>query len=190
MTTSRTWLRATTGDEGATVGPVSSPDATGMSSESLFFDATWDGTTASLVARLAPDPNDVPVFPSYDLEMQYRVIELVGTHSPVPVPRLRWLELDPEPVGVPFFVMDRVTGRVPPDIPPYAMGSWVSELTPVDRAAMQRETVGVVADIHSIDPAAVDVGFLEFDLPGAHAAATPRGEPAALLRVGLRRCGA
>src|SRR5438309_92200 len=68
--------------------------ANGMSSETLLFDATWnDGGTRldeALVARVAPDTHDVPVFPTYDLTRQYRVIDLVGQLTDVPVPSLRW----------------------------------------------------------------------------------------------------
>jgi hypothetical protein len=43
-----------------------------MSSETLLFDAEWarDGARGPqrLVARMAPDTADVPVFPSYDLD--------------------------------------------------------------------------------------------------------------------------
>ena len=163
----RDWLAGRVDDAGASVGAVSSPEATGMSSESLFFDAAWNSGGGSFVARLAPDPADVPVFPTYDLELQYRVIETVGRHSDVPVPPLRWLETDTDALGVPFFVMERVEGRVPPDIPPYAMGSWVTELGPDGLAALERATVETVAGIHGINPATVDVDFLEFDLPGA-----------------------
>jgi len=160
------WLRTRSGDGEARVGAISSPEANGMSSESLFFDATWSGESASLVARLAPDPADVPVFPRYELALQYRVIELVRDRTSVPVPPLRWLEEDPTAVGVPFFVMDRVEGRVPSDIPPYAAGTWVSELDAGERAALRRATVNVVAGIHSIDPAGTDTDFLELPTPG------------------------
>ena len=72
------WLTAKTNDPNATIGPVSSPESNGMSSESLFFDASWDGRSGSFVARVAPAASDVPVFPTYDLELQFRVMELVG----------------------------------------------------------------------------------------------------------------
>jgi len=147
----RTWLVAVTSDDGATIGPVSSPEATGMSSESLFFDAEWSGGSGSFVARLAPAPEDVPVFREYDLEKQYRLISLVGERSEVPLPGLRWLELDTRHLGVPFFVMDEVVGRVPPDIPPYPMGGWVRDLDPTRRRALQDESVAVLAGIHDID---------------------------------------
>ena len=61
-----------------------------MSSETLLFEAEWTraGTPgrAPLVARVAPDADDVPVFPRYDLERQFRVLRLVGELTSVPVP--------------------------------------------------------------------------------------------------------
>src|SRR2546429_834837 len=44
------------------------------------------------VARLAPDPSAVPVFPTYDLIRQARTIALVAEKSSVPVPRIYWSE--------------------------------------------------------------------------------------------------
>ena len=92
------WLRATVDDAGASISALSSPSGSGMSSETLLFDATWDdgaGPVAHpLVARVAPQAVDVPVFPSYDLALQFRVMQLVGEASAVPVPPVRWLELD------------------------------------------------------------------------------------------------
>jgi len=55
----------------------------------------------------------VPVFQTYDLERQYHVMSLVASRTEVPVPPLRWLELDPARVGAAFLVMDRVDGEVP-----------------------------------------------------------------------------
>ncbi|HEX7444594.1 MAG TPA: phosphotransferase family protein, partial [Acidimicrobiales bacterium] len=152
------------------VETVTVPESNGMSSETLLFDASWvsDGERHRhrLVARVAPDDGDVPVFPSYDLESQFRVMQLVAEHTDVPVPAMRWLELDPEPIGAPFFVMDRVDGRVPPDVMPYPMGSWLSEADPADQRALQDATVVAVAGIHAIDVSALDVSFLELDAPG------------------------
>jgi len=142
-----------------------------MSSETLLFDAVWteDGERVhhALVARVAPDVSDVPVFPSYDFEVQFGVMQLVGEHAPdVPVPGVRWLELDRSAIGAPFFVMDRVSGRVPPDNMPYPMGSWLLEADPADQRALQDASVRVLAGIHAIDVDAVDSAFLELDAPG------------------------
>jgi aminoglycoside phosphotransferase (APT) family kinase protein len=153
------------------VPEIAAPDSNGMSSETLLFDAVWteDGERVhhQLVARVAPDTGDVPVFPSYDFEVQFGVMQLVGEHAPdVPVPAVRWLELDPTAIGAPFFVMDRVSGRVPPDNMPYPMGSWLLDADPADQRALQDASVRVLAGIHAIDVTAVDVGFLELDVPG------------------------
>ena len=102
------------------------PGATGMSSETLLFEAAWheNGTPhkEALVARVAPDPSAVPVFPVYDMGRQFETIRLVDQLSDVPVPRVRWCEPEGAGLGAPFFVMDRVEGLVPPDVMPYTFG--------------------------------------------------------------------
>jgi hypothetical protein len=70
------WLGAKL--EGAAVSPLGGPATNGMSSETLLFEASWReggaAKSAPLVARLAPDPAAVPVFPTYDMERQFRVM--------------------------------------------------------------------------------------------------------------------
>ncbi len=167
----RAWLAGQLG-AGAEpqVSDLSSPSANGMSSETLLFEATWneDGAAraASFVARVEPDTGDVPVFPVYDLESQFRVLNLVAEHSDVPVPRVRWLETDPAPLGAPFFVMDRVDGRVPPDVMPYTIESWLLDATPAQQRALQDASVGLLVSLHGIDVGTVDASFLELDVPG------------------------
>jgi aminoglycoside phosphotransferase (APT) family kinase protein len=150
------------------VPALSSPAGSGMSSETLLFDAEWseagERRSVSLVARLAPDAADVPVFPSYDLATQFRLLRLVAEHGSVPVPQVRWLENDAGVLGAPFFVMDRVEGRVPSDIPPYDFAGWVLEASPQDRERLQAGTVRAIAALHAIDASRAD--FLAFALPG------------------------
>lgn len=139
-----------------TVHEVRRPDATGMSSETLLFDAEWDGRIHALVARVAPAETSVPVFPHYDLESQCRVMRAVAAHTDVPVPHVQWSEPDVAPLGAPFFVMTHVDGRVPPDVMPYNFGSWVTEAEPAQRATMQDAAVEVLAQVHTVDPACLD----------------------------------
>ena len=152
------------------VSEISSPSSTGMSSETLLFDAEWkEGAarcTGAFVARLQPDPDDTPVFPVYDMEVQFRTLRLVSGHSKVPVPHARWLELDPGALGASFFVMDRIEGRVPPDVMPYTFESWLSQADREDQHRLQDATVAMLADLHAIDVSAADAAFLEFALPG------------------------
>ena len=138
------------------VSELAVPATNGMSSETMLFDAHWheDGCalTESFVARVAPDPDNVPVFPVYDLDRQFRVMQLVGEQTSVPVPRVRWSEPDLAALGAPFFVMERVEGQVPPDVMPYNFGdSWLSDATVVDQARLQESTIDVLAQLHAIE---------------------------------------
>lgn len=157
------WLAEITGDPSATVTDASSPDANGMSSESVFFTASFNDESGSFVARLAPADDDVPIFAEYDLDKQARVIALVAERSDVPVPSVRWNEPDPSHLDVPFFVMEKVDGRVPPDILPYPMDGWVRDLTATERRALQDKSVAVLAGIHSIDISDGSAAFLQAD---------------------------
>jgi len=176
-----TWLATKVTDP--EVSELVVPESNGMSSETLLFESTWrddtgagpgSGSSGAVVtqacaARLVPDPDAAPVFPVYDLERQFRVMRLVGERSRVPVPRTLWLELDPEAIGSPFFVMERVEGLVPPDIMPYPFGSWLSEAPHADQARLQDASVRVLAELHDADVTAGDVAFLELDRPGSTA---------------------
>ncbi|MGH9060322.1 MAG: phosphotransferase family protein, partial [Acidimicrobiales bacterium] len=121
------WLGARS--PGARISDLTIPESTGMSSETVVFDVhAPDGPPVPCVARMAPDQQAVPVFPSYDLPAQARAMELVGCHTDVPVPPVLWREESPEPLGSPFFVMARIDGVVPPDLPPYTFGgNWLSD---------------------------------------------------------------
>ena len=142
--------------------------ANGMSSETLLFDATWGGEERHLVARVAPDVHDVPVFPSYDLTRQYRVIKQVGELTGVPVPTLWWNEQDPSVLGTPFFVMSRVDGQVPPDVMPYNFGdTWLFDAAPSDQRKLQDTTVEALAAIHDLRADDERFAFLAFDDAGA-----------------------
>jgi aminoglycoside phosphotransferase (APT) family kinase protein len=168
------WLRKRLPDDASpSITAMSATSATGLSSDTILFTAAWDdseGRTArDLVARIAPDAVDVPVFPSYDLERQFRVIDDVGRLSPVPVPDLYWSEPDARHVGAPFFVMGRVDGVVPPDLMPYTFGdNWLHDASPEDRARVQSTSVRVLTDLHGIDDVGEQFAYLVFaEQPGS-----------------------
>jgi aminoglycoside phosphotransferase (APT) family kinase protein len=160
------WFRATlpTGTD-PEVSEVRSPEGTGMSSETLLFDVTAGAgdqrRTTGYAARLAPAEVDHPVFPTYDLELQFRCLRLVREHSEVPVPAAPWWEPDPAPLGTPFFVMERVDGIVASDNPPYVFGGWVVDIGPEGRRQLEDGVIEVLAGLHAIDLDTVDTSFLE-----------------------------
>ena len=164
------WLQLRFG--GAEVSPLSGPATNGMSSETLLFEASWrEGGArqrASLVGRVAPDPAAVPVFPSYDMERQFRVMRALGTLDALPLPRVLWCETDAAVLGAPFFVMERVEGEVPPDIPPYTFGqSWLSKGSPEQLARLQAGSVALLAALFRIERPSERFAFLDSARPGA-----------------------
>jgi aminoglycoside phosphotransferase (APT) family kinase protein len=144
------------------------PPSNGMSSETVLFDLDRPGAAAQgCVLRLAADPDAYAVFPRYDMERQYRTMELVAARTTAPVPRLLWLETDPEPLGAPGFVMERVEGRVPPDVMPYTYGgNWLFAATDAERDRLEQTTLEVLAALHTI-PDDGSAGFLRPDAAGA-----------------------
>jgi aminoglycoside phosphotransferase (APT) family kinase protein len=155
-----------------TISALVAPAANGMSSETLLFDATWtdDGVRRqeAMVARVAPEDTAVPVFRTYDLHRQFRVIQKVGELTDVPVPTVYWSEPDPAKLGSPFFVMGRVEGEVPPDVLPYNFGdSWLYHADLADQARLQEASVAVLANLHDVPDATREFEFLEFAAPGA-----------------------
>jgi aminoglycoside phosphotransferase (APT) family kinase protein len=148
------------------ISEVSSPESNGMSSETLLFTATWseDGVRSPhrLVARIEPPATDYPVFTTYDLDMQFRVMRLVREHTAVPVPETYWYEADRSVLGGAFFVMARVDGLVPPDVLPYTFGdNWVYDADDADRETIQESAIEALAGIHSLTPDRHDLSFLE-----------------------------
>ncbi len=164
------WLTSKLGAE-VQVSGLEGTSATGMSSETLLFDATWTdaGSQRSdqLVARLAPDAHDVPVFPSYDMDKQSRAIALAGELTDVPVPRVIGADNDPSAIGSPFFVMERIDGIVPPDVMPYTFGdNWLYDATPDRQNELVDSTLDVLASLHAIGDASERFGFLAYPEPG------------------------
>jgi aminoglycoside phosphotransferase (APT) family kinase protein len=144
---------------------LSIPEATGMSNVTLLFDVCWeeDGNTVKepIVARLQPEI-ERPVFPDYDLSLQYEVMESIGKHSDIPVPQLRGLETDKSLLGVQFYFMKRTDGRIPTDMPPYNMDGWLMHETTLEqRQALWRAGVDTMARFHRLDYQAMGFEKLE-----------------------------
>ncbi len=142
---------------------IAEPQGSGFSNETLMLgiDYTRAGERIheDLVVRV--QPTGYQVFPSYDMSIQFRAMELLGP-TDVPVPRVRWLETeDTDLLGAPFYVMDRVEGRVPTDNPPYHAGGWVTEISPEERRTLWLGGFECMARIHRLDYEETGFGFLE-----------------------------
>jgi aminoglycoside phosphotransferase (APT) family kinase protein len=135
------------------VANVSPPQATGFSTDTLLFDATWKlagrRQEHGFVARVRP--TGYAVFPEYDIGLQYRVVRTLGEKTDIPVPKVHWLEEEESILGAAFYVMDKIEGRIPGDNPPYHAAGWVTEVSAAERAALWWDGLDVLARIHQLD---------------------------------------
>jgi aminoglycoside phosphotransferase (APT) family kinase protein len=156
------WLATALAADGAVdLGELRGPGATGFSNETLIVDASWsaDGLPqeASYVVRVAP--TGYSLFPDAAFETQYRVLRALQATS-IPVPNVRWYETDAAVLGAPFFVMDEVKGRVPPDNPPYHMAGWLFDVSPAHRETLWWGAIDAMADLHRLDRRECGLDFL------------------------------
>ncbi|MCU1344550.1 MAG: putative adenine phosphoribosyltransferase, partial [Acidimicrobiia bacterium] len=137
---------------------IEMPSGAGVANETLMFDATWTDDQGpqkrSFVLRAdSPDP----LFLESPAELHYRIYKLLGEESDVPVPPVLDFESDTSLLGVPFFLMGKIEGRVPGDQPPFNVEGWVVDLPPTDRRALWTNFVGVMAQLHQVDSAKFDL---------------------------------
>jgi aminoglycoside phosphotransferase (APT) family kinase protein len=144
------WLTAQVG-AAARIGSCRRPDS-GMSNDTLLIDAEWGDGPRRIVVRLTPAGR--PLFPRYDLGAQVSVLRALREHTSVPVPRVLWWEPDAAPLGRPFYVMEHVDGRIPPD--GHLFGGWVKDLDPSAQAVLLGHALDVLARIHHVDVEAVE----------------------------------
>lgn len=122
--------------------------AQGFSSRTVLFTARWPGQERRLVARIQ---RDVAVPMLADVFHQYRVMRAIAAHSSVKVPRIDFAETDPAVLGAPFFLMDQVDGRVPPDFPSYHAQGWFADLRTAERTQCWWNGIEEMARLHRID---------------------------------------
>jgi len=78
------------------------------------------------------------------------------------------------------YLMDRIEGVVPPDVPPYNWGdNWLADATPEDQRRLQDNTVAAIAGLHAIQDAGDAFSFLD---RAGHAGATPLARNLAWVR--------
>jgi aminoglycoside phosphotransferase (APT) family kinase protein len=100
-----------------------------------------------------------PTLPSaHAVDREYRVLQaLAGTDVPAPCPVLFHGEADV--VGTPFYLMERLEGRVFHDCA-------LPGISPADRRAMYLSMADALAALHAVDPTAAGLG--DFGRPGGY----------------------
>ena len=110
-----------------------------------------------MVLRLPP--KSFPVHPQYELNNQFRIMQILGKTN-VPVPEVYWMEEDVEVLGAPFYLMAKLKGTVPPDYPPYHSFGMYFDDTPSQRAKIWWGAVDAMADVHLLDWKKLGFSFL------------------------------
>ena len=143
-----TWL----GSALPELGPITSAELIEGGKSNLTY-VVSDGCTEVIVRR---PPLGQLLATAHDMGREYRVMSaLRDTDVPVPVTYARCA--DPEVIGAPFYVMQRVDGR------PYRFAAEIAALGPQRTRAISGELVDVLARLHAIDPASV--GLADFGRP-------------------------
>ncbi|GAB2982992.1 phosphotransferase family protein [Amycolatopsis acidiphila] len=155
------WL-ARQGCRDVRLGELTQPDA-GYSGRTVFVAASWaePGGTArheELVVRVqSPDQQ---LFVAPDAVRQAETMRGLAGEPGVPVPRIWFTESDPAVLGAPFYVMGRVRGRVPGDVPSWHVRGWTVELSPGQRTRLHDNGLAALVALHRVDWRR-ELGFLD-----------------------------
>ncbi|BBZ59254.1 phosphotransferase family protein [Mycolicibacterium monacense] len=150
-----TWLPPRLAPAGMTTFDISeftSPQA-GFSGRTAFFTASWTDRTGThhaedLVLRAQPD--DHQLFTAPDAPRQAEVMQRLGAQG-IPVPHVVGIERDASILGTPFYLMRRVWGRTPSDVPSWHKRGWTVELSPAERGLLCDNGLRALAAVHRID---------------------------------------
>lgn len=149
-------------------GPVAIEDMTriavGWSHETWLFDAVWaaDGTENRRGLCLRRDPGNALLRHESDLEEQFKVLRCLET-TDVPAPRAFWLELEPEALGAPALIMERVPGECPS---PWRRAGREYYAAAAERGVLPASFTDALAAIHAADWREAGLDFLGVPEPG------------------------
>jgi len=122
----------------------------GQSNPTFFVD--YDGR--ALVLRKQPPGELLPS--AHAVDREYRVMRALSGTA-VPVPRTMLFHAERDVVGTPFYLMEKLDGRV------FAAHA-LPGLAPAERGAMYRSMAETLAKLHRVDPAAA--GLADYGKPG------------------------
>jgi aminoglycoside phosphotransferase (APT) family kinase protein len=141
------WLRERLDSKEVAVTGLTRP-AAGQSNDTVLCEVDADGLALHLVVRR--QAVGTTIFREPDVLREARVLQgLAG--SAVPVPAVRWLEPDGSVLGAPFFVMDRVSGRVPLGKPSIHTVGWLPTLTTGERERLWASAMETLVAVHALD---------------------------------------
>jgi len=119
---------------------------------------TWFVTCGDREMVLRKKPRGATVASAHAIDREYRVLSALAG-SGLPIPRMVTMEDDPEVIGTPFYLMERLHGTV-------SENSALPGLDPEDRRAIYRDAAAVLARLHQVDWAGI--GLADYGRPGGY----------------------
>lgn len=151
--------------QGIILSNLAYPLGAGMSHETILFDAAWQEEGAArqqgMVVRIKPTRHHV--YQDDMFEAQFRLMELMHCTQAVPLAQPLWFESDSTLLGAPFFVMQKVQGRVAVSYPPYSQSGWLVDATPTQRRVLWEDAVTQLARIQHVPIADADFAAVSGD---------------------------
>ncbi|NMM43355.1 phosphotransferase family protein [Rhodospirillaceae bacterium KN72] len=135
------------------------PGESGLSVERIGggqSNPTWFVTFGSAKLVLRKKPAGPILKGAHAIEREFRVQKALEATN-VPVPKVLWLEEDDSILGTPFYVMERLDGRVFSDCR-------LPGMPPEDRKAIYLEMARTLAKLHAVRPDTVGLG--DYGRPG------------------------
>jgi aminoglycoside phosphotransferase (APT) family kinase protein len=133
---------------GLVTGPLTGSLLSGGRSNLTYL--VSDGSTEWVLRR---PPLGHVLASAHDMGREYRIQKALDG-SAVPVAHVEVHCADPEVLGAPFYLMERVVGEI------YRNADQTSALTEGRRAALATELIDVLAELHAVRPAEVGLGDL------------------------------
>ena len=126
----------------------------GASNPTFIITTAHRGAERKFVLRKQPPGKLLPS--AHQVDREYRVMKALA-QTDVPVPTMRALCMDTGVIGVTFYVMDFIEGRVFDD-------AQLAGFSPAQRSAVYEDLVATLARLHKVDYAAI--GLSDFGRPG------------------------
>ncbi len=131
----------------------------GSSSETYLLDIaiSRNGDTRAEKLVLRIQASDFQVYQDASVDRQYAVLEALSRCSDAPTPNVVLLETNDQTLGAPFFLMECIDGRAPPNA--YHSEGVLSEATSADRESMWLSAIEKLARLHKTP--ATELPFLD-----------------------------
>jgi aminoglycoside phosphotransferase (APT) family kinase protein len=134
------------------ISGFSAPPA-GYSGKTAFFSLAWLDHAGvrhaeDLVLRAQAENHQLFTVP--DAPRQAEVMQRLGAQG-IRVPDIVGIERDPTVLGSPFYLMRRVRGRTPSDVPSWHKRGWTADLSPAERELLCDNGLRALVDVHRVD---------------------------------------